>query len=224
KIQGPAASIRHYFRRSASPGRSRVTVTGHPPYPVVGQERLGGVEAGEVGRLEEHLRQGVHLLRRREQRAVGRRLRGAHHRRHELPVREEEPPHRRLHGLERLQQLHLAGLLALAAPPAVEQPHGCLLHPRPAVGVHLDAKHTWHTLLEVPRGVSDVQQRPGAEAGGRVGARCRPYCELALEPQEVVRVHQQVQVLDVGEQLPDAFQDPAVARRGLPVSCFDPVV
>ena len=149
------------FVVSALPGRSR----GHLLNLVVRQERLGGIQAGVVGRLEEHLRERVHPLRR------------AHHRRHQLPVGEEEPSHGRLHGVEGLEQLHLAGLLALAAPPAVVQPHGRILHLRAAVGVHLDAEHPEHSLLEVPGGVREVHRARGvrgrAAHGGRGRARPR---------------------------------------------------
>ncbi|URD81390.1 hypothetical protein MUK42_02533 [Musa troglodytarum] len=191
--------------------------------PEVSQKRLGRIQAREIGRLQEHLRQRIQRLRRHVHGSVAARFQAPHDRRRQLPVSKEEPLQRRLHGLQRLQQIYLPEVVALAPPPAVEQPHRGVLHPRPPVRVRLHPQDPRHRPLQVLAGARHLEQRRRAEAE-RLRAGGGLDAQLALQPEEVVRVHQKVEVLHLRQQLPHALEQPAVAPGLHPVLGVHPLL
>uniref|UniRef100_A0A1D1YES1 Uncharacterized protein n=1 Tax=Anthurium amnicola TaxID=1678845 RepID=A0A1D1YES1_9ARAE len=66
---------------------------------------------------------------------------------------------------------------------------------------------------------------PAATRSGNTGGLLRPGGDpkLALEAEEIVGVHQHVEVVHLRQQLPDALQQPAVGARPAPLPGFHPV-
>lgn len=184
--------------------------------PMAPEKGLRRVQAREVRRLPEYLRHLiVRLPVRHRRRPFTRRLQAPHHHRYHLPVPEEEPFQRRLHRLERLQDMHPHRPATASTAPLPEKTHRRLLHPRPAAGVRLRTHHRRHAVAELLARPRERRQTRRPELAG-----VNP--QLVLQSEDVERVHQQVQIFDFGEKLPEPLEQPTIGS-GLMVVLLQPV-
>ena len=150
-IVGPHGLLHHELPHDGALFKLRIVV------PIASQERLGAVQAREVGRFEVDV--GESIRSRDFCLCYGFVLAASHHGDHKLLIREVELPDRSFHGLERLQEVDGGRVVGQRAVEGrrhvgthavrVEEVHDCFLQARAAFRIRFHAHHLREEVAEL---------------------------------------------------------------------------